>query len=91
MKKTIFTALILIGFGMIYFHGHPSFAEEKHDHSSHEESHDEDDGEIPWQNSEEIAQAWPDAGFIKTRGLGHRRIIHDKKVISNIVKFLNDV
>jgi len=53
--------------------------------------HDEDDVEIPWQNSEEIAQAWPDAGFIKTRGLGHRRIIRDRKVISNIVKFLNDV
>jgi cobalt-zinc-cadmium efflux system membrane fusion protein len=45
MKKTILTALILIGFGVIYLHGQPSFAEEKHDHSSHEESHDEDDGD----------------------------------------------
>lgn len=45
MKKTILTALILLGFGVIYLHGHPSFAEEKHDHSSHEESHDKDDGD----------------------------------------------
>lgn len=53
--------------------------------------HDEDDTEIPWQSSEQITQAWPGARFIKTRGLGHRRIIHDKEVISNIVKFFNDV
>jgi len=52
--------------------------------------HDEDDIEIPWQSSEEIARAWPGAGFIKTRGLGHRRIIHDTEVISDIVKFFND-
>lgn len=53
--------------------------------------HDEDDTEIPWQSSEQITQAWPGARFIKTRGLGHRRIIHDREVISNIVKFFNDV
>ena len=53
--------------------------------------HDEDDSEIPWQSSEQITQAWPGARFIKTRGLGHRRIIHDREVISNIVKFFNDV
>ncbi len=53
--------------------------------------HDEDDIEIPWQSSEEITHAWPNAKFIKTKGLGHRRIIHDKEVISNIVKFLSDV
>lgn len=52
--------------------------------------HDEGDIEIPWQSSEEIALAWPDADFIKTVGLGHRRIIHDEKVISSIVNFLND-
>lgn len=53
--------------------------------------HDEDDNEIPWQNSEAITQAWPNASFIKTKGLGHRRIIHDDDVVSNIVKFLSDV
>ena len=39
---------------------------------------------------EAIAEAWPDASFIKTRGLGHRRIIHDKGVINDIVSFLDD-
>ena len=53
--------------------------------------HDEDDTEIPWQSSEQITQAWAGARFIKTSGLGHRRIIHDREVISNIVKFFNDV
>jgi pimeloyl-ACP methyl ester carboxylesterase len=50
--------------------------------------HDEDDIEIPWHSGEEIAQAWPDSRFIKTSGLGHRRIIHDKAVIKHIVDFL---
>jgi pimeloyl-ACP methyl ester carboxylesterase len=53
--------------------------------------HDEDDAEISWHSSEEIARAWPGAHFLKTKGLGHRRIIHDSNVISNIVDFLNDV
>jgi pimeloyl-ACP methyl ester carboxylesterase len=52
--------------------------------------HDEDDIEISWHSGEEIAQAWPGARFIKTKGLGHRRIIHDKNVITSIVDFLND-
>ena len=51
--------------------------------------HDENDTEIPWQSSEEIAQAWPHANFIKTKDLGHRRIIHNDEVISHIIKFLN--
>lgn len=52
--------------------------------------HDEDDIEISWHSSEEIALAWPGARFIKTRGLGHRRIIHDESVINNIIDFIND-
>ncbi|MDT8281629.1 MAG: alpha/beta hydrolase [Gammaproteobacteria bacterium] len=52
--------------------------------------HDEDDTEISWRSGEEIAAAWPDARFIKTKGLGHRRIIHDEAVIGNIITFLDD-
>jgi len=52
--------------------------------------HDEDDIEISWHSSEEIANAWPGAHFIKTDGLGHRRIIHDRNVIRSIVDFFND-
>ena len=52
--------------------------------------HDEDDMDISWHSGKEIADAWPQARFIKTRGLGHRRIIHDAAVINSIVEFLNE-
>lgn len=52
--------------------------------------HDEDDAEISWHSSEEIANAWPGARFIKTSGLGHRRIMHNRDVIRSIVEFIND-
>ena len=52
--------------------------------------HDEDDDEISWHSSEEIARAWPNARFIKTRGLGHRRIIHDKEVVRQIIDFIGE-
>ena len=52
--------------------------------------HDENDIELSWHSSEEIAKAWPGARFIKTKGLGHRRIIHDADVIKNIINFIND-
>ena len=45
MKKILLTTLTIIGFGVIYLHVQPSFAEENHDHSTHEESHDKDDGD----------------------------------------------
>ena len=52
--------------------------------------HDEDDTNISWHSGEEIAHAWKGAKFIKTQGLGHRRIIRDQVVISSIIKFLKD-
>ena len=52
--------------------------------------HDEDDIEIPWHSGKEIADAWQGAEFIKTSGLGHRRIIHDDEVIDRITTFLAD-
>lgn len=51
--------------------------------------HDEDDNEFSWHDSEKITQAWPGARFIKTSGLGHRRILHDKAVIQNVLEFLH--
>jgi hypothetical protein len=33
---------------------------------------------------------WPGARLIKTSGSGHRRIIHDRKVIKHITHFLKD-
>jgi len=52
--------------------------------------HDEDDIDISWRSGEEIATAWPGATFIKTKGLGHRRIIHDNDVINHIIKFITE-
>lgn len=52
--------------------------------------HDEDDTDISWHNGKEIADTWPGARFIKTGGLGHRRIIHDRAVIKHITDFLKD-
>jgi len=52
--------------------------------------HDEEDTDISWHSGEEIADAWPEAKFIKTSGLGHRRIIHDDNVINHIIDFLTD-
>jgi hypothetical protein len=52
--------------------------------------HDEDDTDISWHSGEEIADAWLGARFIKTSGLGHRRIIHDREVIKHITDFLKD-
>lgn len=51
--------------------------------------HDEDDIDITWHSGEKIAEAWPDAKFIKTRGLGHRRIIRDEGVIDHVIRFLD--
>ncbi len=51
--------------------------------------HDEDDMDIPWHSGEDIAKTWPGAKFIKTRGLGHRRIIRDETVVSHIINFLD--
>ena len=50
--------------------------------------HDSDDNDIPWQEGEAIAQAWDNAQFIKTSGLGHRRILRDADVIETSVAFI---
>lgn len=51
--------------------------------------HDTDDADIPWQEGRDIAQAWDKAKFIKTSGLGHRRILRDATVIASAVSFIS--
>lgn len=51
--------------------------------------HDSNDADIPWQEGEAVAQAWNNAGFVKTSGLGHRRILRDADVIEKTVGFIN--
>lgn len=50
--------------------------------------HDEDDADIPWHEGQAVAQAWKKAGFIKTSGLGHRRILRDPSAIEAVVDFV---
>jgi pimeloyl-ACP methyl ester carboxylesterase len=50
--------------------------------------HDENDTSVPWQQGERIAAAWPGARFLKTRGLGHGRILRDRETVRTVVDFI---
>jgi len=50
--------------------------------------HDQDDRDVPWQEGAAVAQAWPGAEFIRTAGLGHRRILRDPAVIERVTAFI---
>lgn len=50
--------------------------------------HDVNDNQVPWQQGQRLAEAWPNACFLKTRGLGHTRILHDHKTIQEAVSFI---
>jgi pimeloyl-ACP methyl ester carboxylesterase len=49
--------------------------------------HDRDDQEIPFDHALEIWAANPDAAFLATNGLGHRRILKDQEVLERITSF----
>jgi len=51
--------------------------------------HDEDDVGVPWQQGRLIADAWPGAQFLKTKGLGHGRILRDAETIRAAVEFIS--
>jgi esterase/lipase len=50
--------------------------------------HDSNDTDIPWQEGKAVSEAWHNARFIKTSGLGHRRILRDDFVIESAVEFI---
>ena len=52
--------------------------------------HDEEDADIPFDDAEKLANAWPGAALVQTKGLGHRRIIRDKGVVRQAVSFLSE-
>lgn len=52
--------------------------------------HDSNDTDIPWQEGEAVARAWHNAKFIKTSGLGHRRILRDDFVIKTAVAYIKE-
>lgn len=50
--------------------------------------HDQGDSEIPLSDGAAIVKAWRGAELVTTRGLGHRRIVHDPNVLARAVAFL---
>ncbi len=50
--------------------------------------HDEDDRDVPFGDGAAIAAAWKNGAIVPTRGLGHRRIVHDASVVRGAVEFL---
>jgi len=50
--------------------------------------HDQQDHDVPWQEGETLAHAWPNAISIQTQGLGHRRILRDPAVVARSVAFM---
>ena len=51
--------------------------------------HDADDLDVAIYEGETIAKVWNNVSFIKTRKLGHRRILRDPDTIQNAVTLLN--
>jgi len=50
--------------------------------------HDKEDHDVPWQQGEALARAWPGAAWVRTQGLGHRRILRDPDVVAHVVAFM---
>ncbi|MBT8468068.1 MAG: lysophospholipase [Deltaproteobacteria bacterium] len=51
--------------------------------------HDQDDKEVPVQVGRSVAEAWPGAELIVSRGLGHQRILRDEAVRNVAVSFID--
>lgn len=50
--------------------------------------HDRDDRDVPCQQGELLARAWPGARLMLTRGLGHNRILRNAAVLQASVDFI---
>lgn len=50
--------------------------------------HDEDDRDVPIRCGELYAARWPGATLVRTRGLGHHRILRDDSVVRALVRFV---
>jgi len=50
--------------------------------------HDRGDCRVPWRDGKAIAEAWPGAALITTRGLGHHKILRDPSVVDAAIGFL---
>jgi pimeloyl-ACP methyl ester carboxylesterase len=53
--------------------------------------HDRDDQDSAFANGQRVAAAWPASRLHPTSGLGHRRILRNRAVVSRVVDFLSQV
>ncbi len=53
--------------------------------------HDEDDKQVSAKNSKMTKECYPPASLIITKGLGHNRILKDKKVVDHVLDYLDEV
>lgn len=53
--------------------------------------HDEQDRESPIRHAEEATRLYPASQLIRTSGLGHNRILRDKKVIDSCLQFMKEI
>lgn len=49
--------------------------------------HDENDLDVAINQAQDVADVLKNGGFIKTQGLGHRRILSDPQVIQQLIEF----
>jgi hypothetical protein len=52
--------------------------------------HDENDKEVEIAHADALLNAYPNAHHIRTRKLGHTRILKDDQVIKRCVTFIRD-
>lgn len=52
--------------------------------------HDPTDREVPFAHGQAIAAAWPGARLEPVRGLGHRRLLSDRRVIERAVELVGN-
>lgn len=50
--------------------------------------HDSEDRDVAYEQGKEYAENFPNAEFISTTGLGHRRILRDAGIIDKLTKFI---
>ncbi len=52
--------------------------------------HDEEDTDVPLFCAEHVVKNANDIIFIKTKGLGHRRVLQDEKIVRKIIEFIDE-
>lgn len=52
--------------------------------------HDQEDRDVPYVQGQRLHEHWPESRLLTTSGLGHRRVLRDREVIDQCVKFISN-